>query len=277
MITRNQGATLRLACWAIGVLLATPLPGCSMATLGSARPVDVGETQLVVAPAIMRVARPGSPRTAPQFEIGGRYGLTKNVDVGARLWLPLPGYSLDSKVAIQRSASPDRGLDIAIQPGFAYIYAPGGETNDSPLHFVTTQLPLLFGWHFPHGRELIITPKIIDILSMDFSTYGKMLNLVVVGASVGGILPITNTFALAPEIGFGSLILGSISGFGSDLGQAGTNLQISLGLLFGGKTQPALRCTPVSAGDPPPGAPGSESPDPATPSPLPAAATPATP
>ena len=167
------------------------------------------------------------------------------MDVGARLWLPLPGYLIDSRIAVVRSPHKDRGLDVALQPGVAYVYVPGGASNDSPLHVVTTQVGVLLGWRMAGGRQLVVAPKLVDILSLDRSTYGQTLNMLTAGATVGYVLPLTAKVAIVPEIGFGAMVMGSLSGFGSDVGNAGNTLQLSLGLLFGGDRQPAQRCTPV--------------------------------
>lgn len=225
--------------------LTAMLSACSMATLSGARPVDKGETQVVVAPAFQRVGLTGSARPGGQVEVGGRYGLTDSMDLGVRLWLPLPGYLLDSRIALKRSPHKDRGLDIALNPGVAYIFVPGGDTNASPLHFVTSQVALLFGMHLGGGRQLVVGPKLIDIVSIDGSTYGQTLNMVTLGATVGYVMPMTKTFSLVPEIGVGTLVAGGLTGFGADVGSAGNTLQVSLGLLFGGDKPPEQRCVEV--------------------------------
>lgn len=51
--------------------------GCSIATLSGARPIDKGETQVVIAPAFQRIGLSGSAQPGGQLEIGGRYGLTQ--------------------------------------------------------------------------------------------------------------------------------------------------------------------------------------------------------
>ncbi|MSQ82697.1 MAG: hypothetical protein EXR77_07235 [Myxococcales bacterium] len=219
---------------------------CSMATLGSAKPVDVGETQFVVAPAFSRIGLAKSARPGAQFEVGGRHGLTENVDIGARLWLPMPGYTLDSRIALKKAQAADKGLDVSLNPGLMYIYAPGGDTNASPLHFATIQLAVLFGIHMAGGKQLVIGPKLTDILSADTSTeFGSTFNMLIAGTSVGYVWPITRNFTLVPEVSVGMAVLGAVTGFGSDLGNNGNVLQFSLGMLFGGTKGPELRCVEV--------------------------------
>lgn len=233
--------------WTGRLLLATLCAfggGCSIATLGTALPIDQGTSQIVVAPSVVRVALSGKPYTGPQVELGGRYGLSKNVDIGARIWLPLPGYSLDTRIALRRSEDRERGFDIGLQPGASYIYVPGGEADSSPLHIASVTVPLLLGWNLGGGKQLVVAPKFIDVLSASSSADGKAANLLTVATTVGFIWPLTSNFSIVPEVGFGKLLLGTVEGFGSDLWMSGVSGQLSIGLLFGGHAQPQTRCVP---------------------------------
>ena len=235
---------LRTLALPLALMLPLLLEACSIATLGTALPIDPGTSQVIVAPTVTRVALNGKPYTGPQVELGGRYGISKNVDIGVRLWLPLPGYVLDSRIALRRS--PDRlwGLDMGLQPGASYIYVPGGEADSSPLHVASATLPLLLGWNVGAGRQIVLAPKLVDVLTFSASTDGKAANLLTAAVTVGFIWPLTPNFALAPEIGVGKLLLGTVQGFGSDLWMSGVNGQISIGLLFGGHARPRERCVP---------------------------------
>ncbi|MBI5608459.1 MAG: hypothetical protein HY902_06220 [Deltaproteobacteria bacterium] len=217
------------------VLLALALSeaGCSIATLGSARTIDPGTTQVWLAPQLLRVSRGSKPYVGPQFELGGRYGLAPNLDLGARLWLPLPGYALDARVGLRRARG--AGLDVALQPGGSYLYIPGGSGNDAPMHLATAHLPLLLGWHFASGHQAVLGIKLIDLVAIDTSTYGQTAQLLTGAVTLGGVLQVTDNFAVAPEVGLGTLLLGSLSGFGADLGFGGATLQASLGFMFGGR------------------------------------------
>ncbi len=228
----------------LAVLLSLLGSGCSIATLGTALPIDQGTSQVIVAPSVVRVALSGKPYTGPQVELGGRYGISKNVDIGARIWLPLPGYALDTRIALRRSEDRERGFDMGLQPGVSYIYVPGGEADSSPLHIASATLPLLLGWNLGGGKQLVVAPKLIDVLSASSSADGKAANLLTVATTVGFIWPLTANFALAPEIGLGKLLLGTVQGFGSDLWMSGVSGQVSLGFLFGGHAQPLPRCVP---------------------------------
>ncbi|MBM4346003.1 MAG: hypothetical protein FJ100_21730 [Deltaproteobacteria bacterium] len=243
--------------WLVGIASA----GCSMATLGTARPVDSGETQFVLAPAFNRVGLSRSARPGPQVEFGGRYGVTENVDVGARLWLPLPGYTIDSRIALRKAADRNSGLDISLNPGVMYIYAPGGDTNSTPLHFTTVQLAALFGIHLDGGRQVVIGPKIVDILSTDTATsFGSTFNMVIVGSSLAYVWPVTQNLTLVPELSAGVAVMGSVAGFGADIGNNGNVLQFSLGLLFGGNKPPEVRCVEVPPAPAPVATPAAASP-----------------
>jgi hypothetical protein len=231
--------------WSLLIALLSVLhAGCSIATLGTALPIDPGTSQIVVAPSVVRVALSGKPYTGPQVELGGRYGVSKNVDIGARIWLPLPGYSLDSRIALLRSEDREHGFDIGLQPGVSYLYVPGGEADSSPLHIASATLPLLLGWNLGGGKQLVVAPKLIDVLSASGSVDGKAANLLTMATTVGFIWPLTSNFSVAPEVGIGKLLLGSVQGFGSDLWMSGVSGQVSLGFLFGGHAQPPPRCVP---------------------------------
>ena len=239
-------ASLRVVAAGWLVLATLCASGCSVATLGSARPVDMGAHQVVIAPSLVRIARGGDPYIGPQLEIGERYGITKNADVGLRLWLPMPGYVVDSRIALRRAKDGQSGVDIAVQPGTSYLYVPGGDANSSPLHVATLSLPLLVGIPLGSGRQLVLAAKILDILAIDTSDGVEPANILTVAATAGVVWPITENFSLAPEIGLGAAVLGSLAGYGSNLGVSGTALQFSLGLLFGGKAAPPMKCVPMA-------------------------------
>ncbi len=239
----------RSATWPASALVAVLLglttaatSGCSVATLGAARPVDMGSHQVVIAPSMVRIARGGSPYIGPQLEIGERYGVSKKADIGVRLWLPMPGYVVDSRIALRRSADPNSGLDIALQPGTSYLYVPGGDANSSPLHIATLALPVLFGLNFGGGRQLVLGAKLLDILAVDTVNGAEPANILSAAATVGLVWPITDSFSVAPELGVGAALLGSLAGYGSDLGVSGTTVQFSLGLLLGGKAPAPMKC-----------------------------------
>lgn len=219
--------------------------GCSVATLGSARPVDVGTHQVVIAPSVVRIARGGDPYLGPQLEIGERYGVSKNADIGVRLWLPMPGYIVDSRIALRRSQDSNSGVDVAVQPGTSYLYVPGGDANSSPLHVATLSLPLLVGLNLGSGRQVVLAAKLLDILAIDTTDGVEPANILSAAATVGLVWPITDSFSLAPELGVGAAILGSLPGYGSNLGVSGTAVQFSLGFLLGGKAAPQMKCVPM--------------------------------
>lgn len=248
MAAQPRAAARQIASTATGALLALVLAassGCSVATLGAARPVDVGTHQVVIAPSMVRIARGGDPYFGPQLEIGERYGISKKADIGVRLWLPMPGYVVDSRISLRRSKNPNSGLDVAIQPGTSYLYVPGGDANSSPLHVATVALPLLVGWNFGVGKQVVMAAKMLDILAVDTVDGAEPANILSVAATLGVVWPVTENLSLAPEIGVGAAILGSLAGYGSDLGVSGTTMQFSLGILLGGKAPPQLKCVPM--------------------------------
>jgi len=223
--------------------------GCTMSTLGLARSIDPGTTQAYLAPGVLRVQRSGAPLWTPQVELGGRYGLNERVELGARLWLPMPGYELAAKVSLLRSPDSNRGFDLAVAPGAGYLYAPGGsgEIDGSALHVVSFYLPLLVGWNTGGGNQLVIAPKLVDVLTFAGSEDAMTANLVMIGASVGYVWRVTEGLSIVPELGAGTMIASSLSRFGTDLDYGGVNAQFSVGFLFGGHAA-APQCPAPSGG-----------------------------
>jgi hypothetical protein len=241
---KNRAVSLILR-WFAGLVTLIAGAGCSVATLGSARPVDLGTHQVVVAPSFVRISRGGTPYVGPQLELGERYGLSRRADIGVRLWLPMPGYVIDSRIALRRAPEGKRGLDLALQPGTSYLYVPGGDANASPLHIATLSLPLLAGVQLGHGRQIVLGAKVTDIVAID--AVDGLANIVTVGGSLGVVWPLSDNVSIAPEVGVGVGVLGSLAGYGSDIGVSGTTMQASIGFLFGGKAAPAAKCTPLPA------------------------------
>ena len=193
---------------------------------------------------MLRVSRGEAPLTTPQLELGGRYGLSDRFELGARVWLPMPGYDLEAKIALLRSDSPYSGFDLSLAPGAGYLYAPGGsgEADGAALHVASFFLPLLIGWNTGGGDQLVFAPKLVDVLSLPGGSGGMTTNMVMAGASLGYLWRATEQLSVMPELSAGTMVAGSLSGFGTDLSYGGANLQFSVGFLFGGHPSAALQC-----------------------------------
>lgn len=242
-------STRRALAGLLAVTATLGLGACTMSTLSSARPIDPQETQVFVAPSVTRsrAGRAGKPLLSPQIEAGGRYGISRRWDAGMRAWLPLPGWVVDAKYAIKRTDLDGGKWDFSVAPGAGWIGGiPGSEVDDSSsLHVLTFHLPFLAGRPFGAGHELVLAPKLVQQVWLATGPNGSTASLLHVGGSAAVLFQVTENLKIAPELSMGWQVVGSLSGFGYDVGLGGSHLQFSLGLLFGGKAPPPVRCAPV--------------------------------
>lgn len=212
-----------------GVAVAC-LTGCpSFTTLGLARPLKKGSTQIVIAPeyenATFVLNGTAFPVTLPQGELAVSYGVSDNFELGAKAWFF--GAELNGKFGLIQSPTMDSGMDLAFSPGLSYvgIGAGGGSVN-----LLTVSLPLQVGLNFG-GNQLVLSPKVIDYLLVS----GGAGNLVVAGGSVGLALKLGDELRLMPQVtAMYPLLAASGSGAGTT-GFQGVLLQGGISLLFGGK------------------------------------------
>ncbi|HEY8208780.1 MAG TPA: hypothetical protein VIG99_14925 [Myxococcaceae bacterium] len=207
------------------------LTGCpSFSTMGLARPIRKGTTQIVVAPEALALAVV-NPTTGvatgavlPQAEIAVRYGITDSFELGAKAWLL--GAGLEGKIGIIQS-NPGFGLDIAINPGFAYL-GYGSTTSSSGL--LSLSLPVMFGLNLG-GHQLIVAPKVMDLVFLGGTS---PVHVVLTGASVGFALKLGDELRIMPEIS--AVYPASVNSGGTTftLPFQGAAVQAGLGLLIGG-------------------------------------------
>jgi len=221
------------------LLLGALASGCATyTTLGSARTIDEGTSQLYVAPELSRTKRFGKPLFSPQLELGARYGLTEDVELGLRLWLP--NASLGAKVQLHRSPSEHEGFDLALEPSVGYLGGFSGTATGEgdTLHVLTFGLPVLAGWNVGGGHQLVGSLRVIDQVWTGTDDSTMTANLVFLGGSVGFVFLATEGLRLVPEVGVGFPVVQTLSGFGSDVGFDGLSGQVGLAVLFGGDAPP---------------------------------------
>jgi hypothetical protein len=211
------------------------LAGCpSISTLGAARTIDRGTSQFFIAPEVTYFTLGEKPLVKPQVEFGVRYGLTDKLELGGKVWLP--GIAADAKIALLRAKSPDAGLDVALNPGFSYLGGFSGTRSGegSSLHTFTLFVPLLLGLNVGGGHQLVLAPRVIDQLFMGSGSDGGAANIVYAGTSLGFVFKVGPSFRLMPEVSVGVPIVGTVSGFGTDVGVGALIVQGGVGLLLGG-------------------------------------------
>jgi len=243
------------------LLLLGGLSACSFSTYGTARPVDEGTTQFFVAPAVTRMARGGKPLVTPQLEMGARHGLSEDLEVGAKLWLP--GVAADLKVRLLDGTDPDgMGFDLSLNPSFSWLGGLAGSDYEegNTLHIVTVTLPVLMGWDVGQGHQLVIGPRVVEQVWTGTGTTDLTANIVYVGTSVGFAWKASDDLRIIPEVSVVAPVVQSLSDFGTDFGLGGTGLQFGVAFAFGGDAPPppsVPRCEPEprpAAAEPPPNA-----------------------
>lgn len=214
---------------------ALVLFGCpSMSTMNTARTLDAGEFRFIAAPGVSRVSLGAEPLVQPQVELGGRFGITDDVEVGAKLWVP--GYSLDAKIALLRAPSKDSGMDLSINPGLSYIGGISGTRTGggATLHVATVFLPVLIGFNTGGGDQLVLGPRLIDQLWLGSDDEGSTINLIYAGSSIGYAWKVSDSVMIMPELSVATLLVGTLTGFGTDVGTNTLWVQGGIAILLGG-------------------------------------------
>ncbi len=218
------------------------LTGCpSFTTMGTARTLPEGTTQFYVASGGVQLrdfrSTSGTGSTLetiglPQFELGARHGVAESVEVGGKIWFL--GAELNSKVQLHRSDTPDSGIDLALGPALsAYPFtAQDSSGKDVQAIFAWAHLPLLIGVNVPGGSQLVLGPRISDLIA---ASGGNMTNVFWAGGSLGYAWKIGPTFRILPEVSIAYPIAAS-QGLQTttDLAFKGAIVQGVVGFVFGG-------------------------------------------
>ncbi len=208
--------------------------GCAVSSYTTAETLPRGRSQFWVAPQLMRIGVASAPVAMPFVELGTRYGLTDDVELGLRLGA---GAQADAKIALRRPA-PGRSLTISVAPGIGYIGnfsgTPTGADGDD-LHFVGATLPAYLSWKTSDSVQVTFGPRVTWLMQyVETSTAGTTHTLAW-GASLGVLWQISDGFAIAPEVAFATPWLRALTGAGAVVGTGDQRaLQIGIGLIFGG-------------------------------------------
>jgi len=219
------------------------LAGCpSFTTMGTARTAPLGRTQFYVATGGVQLRdwrlkdSSGSSGTLetvglPQFELGVRHGVSESVEVGGKIWFL--GAELDSKFQLVRSPSEGAGIDVALAPALSLypFTAESSSGDDVQAIFAWAHLPLLFGVNLGGGSQLVIGPRLSDMIVV---AEGEMSNVFWAGGSLGLALKLGPTFRVLPEVSVAYPVAASHGTQATtDLRFEGVIVQGMIGLLFG--------------------------------------------
>jgi hypothetical protein len=146
----------RLRILAAAAALAA-LTGCpSISTMGTARTIPQGTTQVLVSGAYSSLQdfaiSDGKPETVsvPSFELGARLGVNDWMDVGGKVYTA--GAQVDAKFQLHRSQTPTRGFDLAISPAVSFYPYSGGV-------YGWGQLAVPLGFNIGGGDQLVLSPR----------------------------------------------------------------------------------------------------------------------
>jgi hypothetical protein len=156
------------------------------------------------------------------------------VDLGFRLGSS--GVEFQTKFLLTSRSSPL--VNVSLNPlvnGFVWFGASG---TSGPGGLVGFQLPVLIGFNTGNGSEIVLGPRLIDLLLFGVaSTASGTRNILLAGGSVGWNIRLTDHFRMHPEVGVVFPLLGMVNSTGTlatgGFTLAGIGLQASLGLQFG--------------------------------------------
>ncbi len=203
--------------WLLPLLLS--LTGCtSFANFGRARVVDQGHVEAWVAPEALMVTSGNGVSIRPVADMGVRYGLTRSVEIDARV--TSVGVGAGPKVQLRRSPSRSSGLDLALAPALSFTYADK----------VAAELPLLIGINLPRRNQLVLAPRVVYLERFGVPGFDRPVAFAFAGGSVGFAWTVTPAFTLMPEMSFLTQIYAE-PGFNSNVG-GGLGMQGGIGFLY---------------------------------------------
>jgi hypothetical protein len=182
-------------------LLLLGLGGCpSLSTLQTPRTVPPGDLRVAVGAEAVGVPTSEGTLTAPQIELGLRYGLSESWDIGAKLYGL--GAEFGAKYQFLRG-----DFDAALAPAFSFIaFSTKNDTGDKvSAQVFYLHVPLLFGANLNDSVTVAFGPKFLYALVNATGTSSTTSQSATAsGAMMGGYLGLPlrlgRAFWLAPEI-----------------------------------------------------------------------------
>ena len=209
------------------------LGACNVTSFQTARTLDKGKTKFYVAPSMMRLSVSGAPTNLPFIEVGSRYGLTDELEIGGHIGA---GLGIDAKVALSRSKDPTTGWDLSLAPGIGYIGGfSGTPTGGDAMHFFGATVPLMISRHFGEIVSVTLGPRAMYLLQSVAAEGAQTTHIVSIGSSLAADIKVTDSLRIIPGIAFATAVFRSLSEFGVDAGIGKQRIwQFGLGFAFGG-------------------------------------------
>lgn len=212
------------------------LSGCAVSSYTTADTLPAGRSQFWVAPQMLRVGVAAQPENMPFVELGSRFGLTDDVELGLRVGA---GAQVDTKIAL-RGRAPGRDLTVAVAPGVGYIGnfsgTPTGADGDD-LHFVGATVPVLVSYRVHDALQISAGPRATWLMQYVETATAATTHTVALGSSLNLAWQVTKGLQIVPEFSFAVPLLRGLTGAGVVWGSGGQRvMQIGIGLVFGGSS-----------------------------------------
>jgi len=123
-----------------------------------------------------------SSQQAPFLEAAARRGITDDLDLGLRLYTF--GVGAEVKYAFHQTPWAESGIDLSV--------APQAQASTAG---VAASLPVLVGWHFSSGHELVLSPRVSWTTA---SVNGQ--NTLWAGGGLGFAIHLGESLTLMPEL-----------------------------------------------------------------------------
>jgi hypothetical protein len=211
----------------LALVAALGAPGCAVSSYTTAETLPAGTARFWVAPQVLRLAVGGAPQAMPFIELGTRYGLSEDVELGLRLGA---GAQADAKIALVRGE--ERGLRVAVAPSVGYIGnfagTPTGADGDD-LHFLGATAPVLITWRFGRALAATLAPRVAWLMQAVETESAATTHTLSAGASLGVEWRLLPNVRLVPEISAVVPWLRTLTGVGA-VGGTGGQLAMQAGV-----------------------------------------------
>lgn len=175
--------------------------GCfSYSTLHTAKPVEQGRTQITLAPAYIGIGVDNTEGGAdstfelPTAEIAGRHGLTKDLDVGAKIY-PF-GVAFDVNYAFINQSN----FAASVNPYLSITrFSASDDSSDASFTWGTALLNVLFDVVSTEQLTLTLGLKPGFLYAIGSSEETNADSFGVIGAMAGLQIKLTDTFGLMPN------------------------------------------------------------------------------
>jgi hypothetical protein len=200
------------------VIACIALSACqSFSSMGRARIVEPRHVEVWLAPEALIVATDSGASIRPIGELGLRYGVSRVVELDARL--TTLGVTVGPRLQLRRSASLERGVDVALAPAIAWTYPDK----------LALEVPLLVGINLPGQHQLVLGPRFVWQMRLAVPGAPAPVQFLYAGASVGVAFHVSARVWLLPEIAALTQVYAD-AGYSSNVAGA-VGLQAGLGIL----------------------------------------------